>query len=161
MKKISAGILIYRRNNNKELEFLLVHPGGPFWSKKDIGSWDIPKGGVNDGEEYFSAAKREAREELGFEVDGNFIELGNIVTKSGKTIYAWGVEASDFLKNGDKKIGTKSNMVKAKIPFLFMKEWPEVDRGEFFNTKEAKTKIFPSQIQFLERLETILKSVKN
>lgn len=87
MNKISAGILIYRKIGNK-IEVLLAHPGGPFWVKEDAGIWSIPKGEVSDGEEVLETAKREFKEETGFITPRNLIELGSVVQKNGKIIYA-------------------------------------------------------------------------
>src|SRR6185295_14483239 len=93
MRKISAGLLLYRRRDN-QLEFLLVHPGGPFWQKKDAGVWTIPKGEVGEAEDPLSAARREFKEELGLPADGLFKELGPIKQKGGKTVLAWAFESN-------------------------------------------------------------------
>src|ERR1700744_5935428 len=91
MPKQSAGILLYRYNN-KQLQFFLVHPGGPFFKNKDDGSWSIPKGEFSDSEDALTAAKREFFEETGQQVDRNFIELTPVKLKSGKTVFAWGLQ---------------------------------------------------------------------
>src|SRR5687768_3629840 len=91
MTKKSAGILLYRINNN-ELEVMLAHPGGPFWVNKDVGAWTIPKGEFTDDEDALEAAKREFKEETGIDIIGEFIELLPVKQKSGKIIYAWLVQ---------------------------------------------------------------------
>src|SRR5262245_4620391 len=91
MAERSAGILMYRRTGAK-LELFLVHPGGPFWAKKDDGAWSIPKGLFEAGEEALAAARREFHEETGFRVDGKFTELGEFRQPSGKIIVAWAIE---------------------------------------------------------------------
>ena len=90
MKKASAGILLYR--SKPDLEVLLVHPGGPFWAKKDLGAWSIPKGEIKEGEDPFTAATREFREETGIVLDGHFTPLGEIKQTGGKVVHAWGLE---------------------------------------------------------------------
>src|SRR5437588_7287807 len=86
--KISAGLVMYRVRSNK-MEFLLVHPGGPFWKNKDAGAWTIPKGEIEESEEALAAAKREFEEELGIKPSGSFIELAPVRQKGGKVIHAW------------------------------------------------------------------------
>ena len=148
MSKRSAGILIYRRNGEK-LEVLLVHPGGPFWIKKDQGAWSIPKGEVAEGEDLLLAARRELREETGLVPSGDFIDLGTAKQKSGKTVYAWAVEV-----NRNVTVSQSSSVFELEWPPHSGKKqtFPEVDRGEFFSAAEAETKINPSQRVFLERL---------
>src|SRR3954471_24652867 len=98
MAKESAGVLVYLRRG-VQIEFLLAHPGGPFWTNKDAGAWTIPKGEIQDREEPLLAAKREFKEELGFELSGDFIELTPITQKAGKIVHAWAVEADLDLRN--------------------------------------------------------------
>ncbi len=147
MKK-SAGILLYRHRAN-QIQLFLVHPGGPFWRNKDIGAWTIPKGELENDENGLITAKREFKEETGFEIEGDFIKLEPIKQKAGKLVYAWAVE-------GDIDAGSiKSN--------LFKMEWPpksgkwesfsEVDKGAWFTSAEAKIKINESQKLFLLKLE--------
>ena len=93
MKKKSAGILLYRIAK-RSIEVFLVHPGGPFWVKKDEGAWSIPKGEFEDEEEPLIAAKREFEEETGISISGGFIELNPVKQKSGKLVYAWAVESN-------------------------------------------------------------------
>lgn len=148
MPKISAGLLMYR-NRGGALEFLLVHPGGPFWKNKDAGAWTIPKGEVGEGEESLVAAIREFEEELGFKPSGPFRELTPIKQKGGKIVQAWAFE-------GDCEPGQiKSNTFKMEWPPRSGKEaeFPEVDRAEFFNFENAKEKINPAQVLLLEEVQ--------
>lgn len=145
--KQSAGILLYRMINNV-LEVFLVHPGGPFFKNKDEGSWSIPKGEFLDDEEALSAAIREFEEETGQPIDGNFISLGSIRQKSGKTVYAWGVE-------GDIDHQTIfSNTCEIEWPPRSGKKITiaEVDRAAWFNVDEAKRKINPAQTELIDNL---------
>ena len=147
-KKISAGILLYRKNNGI-LEVLIVHPGGPFYKKKDDGHWSIPKGEPDDGEDLLLTAKREFEEETGYSPGGNFIELGSILQKGGKEVYAWAVE-------GDMPAGHThtSNTVNLEWPPRSGKiiSFPEVDKMEFCDIITAKLKIKETQIPLIERL---------
>ncbi len=153
VKKISAGILMYRIKNNK-LEFLLAHLGGPIWGKRDAGVWSIPKGEVEENENYLETAKREFEEETGCKAGGELVELGLIVQKSGKTVYAWAVKSDCDLKN------FKSNTFKLEWPPKSgeIREFPEIDKIEFFDFETAKEKINPAQIVFLERVSELNKS---
>ncbi|NWF97849.1 MAG: NUDIX domain-containing protein [Nitrospirae bacterium] len=151
MKKFSAGLLVYRFKNNK-LEVLLVHPGGPFWAKKDEGAWSIPKGEYLEGEDPLLAAKREFLEETGYEINGNFRKLTPLKQHSGKIISAWAVEGDLNVNN------IKSN--------TFTIEWPphsgkvaeflEIDRAEWFTVDIAIKKILKGQAGFIEELCGIL-----
>jgi predicted NUDIX family NTP pyrophosphohydrolase len=136
MPKISAGIVLFRRRP-EGLQFLLAHAGGPFWKNKDIGAWSIPKGEVDDGEDLFSAARREFAEETGMEVSGKFIELRPIKQKGGKIVHAWGCE-QDF---DTSKV--KSNTFSMEWPPKSGKqsEFPEIDRVEWFSFEETREKI--------------------
>lgn len=148
MPKTSAGLLLYRRKNGA-LEFLLIHPGGPFWKNKDAGAWTIPKGELGDKEEPLAAAIREFEEELGFKPGGEFIELMPIKQKGGKTVRAWAFE-------GDcDPAQLKSNTFTMEWPPKSGKqaEFPEVDRAEFFTLEAAKEKINQAQIPLLEELQ--------
>jgi predicted NUDIX family NTP pyrophosphohydrolase len=148
--KRSAGILLYRRRG-EEPEFLLVHPGGPYWTKRDEGSWSIPKGEIEPGEETRACALREMREELGPAPElapEELIDLGHVRQKSGKVVEAWGAEG-DF-----------DTAALESIPFAMEwpprsgkeAEFPEVDRAEWLGEARARTKILPAQAPFLDRL---------
>jgi predicted NUDIX family NTP pyrophosphohydrolase len=152
MPKISAGILMYRLKDGR-LQVLLVHPGGPFWAKKDAGAWSIPKGLIDEGEDRLEAAKREFEEETGFNVSGRFIPLSEQRARSGKIIIAWAVEGDiDTSK-------VKSNTFQMKWPPRSgrQQEFPEIDRAEWFDIEEAKKRINQGQKGFLEELEKITK----
>lgn len=152
MPQKSAGILLYRLHNPQP-EVLLVHPGGPFWAKKDAGAWSIPKGEFNDTEEPLAAAKREMEEETGITVRGDFIELAPVKQKSGKLIYAWAV-------SGDIDPSTiKSNEFEMEWPPRSgkKKSFPEIDKAEWFTFPEAKKKIIEAQIPLLDELKQKLK----
>lgn len=152
MAKRSAGILIYRRNAER-LEVLLVHPGGPFWRKKDQGAWSIPKGEPAEGEDLLVAARRELREETGLEPAADLIDLGTAKQKSGKTVCAWAVEA-----DANVTVSQPSNVFELEWPPHSGKRqtFPEIDRAEFFSAAEAEIKINPAQRVFLERLRAHL-----
>ncbi len=144
MGKQSAGLLLFRTTNGS-LEVFLVHPGGPFWVKKDLGAWSIPKGEFS-GEPPLEAAKRELREETGFEVDGNVLQLNPVKQKGGKWVYAWAIEADvDPAK-------LVSNTFTVKFPSGGEKEYPEVDRAAWFSIDEAKSKINPAQASLIDNL---------
>ena len=127
MPQKSAGLLIHRRIAGA-FEFLLVHPGGPFWARKDEGAWSIPKGLIGDDEDELGAAKREAEEELGVAVDGDFQLLGSYKQPGGKIVIAWSVQA-DIDANA-----VKSNMFTMEWPPKSgrLREFPEVDRAAGF-----------------------------
>jgi predicted NUDIX family NTP pyrophosphohydrolase len=141
------------RFRDSRLEVFLVHPGGPFWSRKDDGAWSIPKGEYADDEEPFSVAKREFTEETGYEADGEFIPLKPIKQPSGKIISAWAVEGDCDAS------GVKSNSFTMEWPPRSGRqaEFPEVDRADWFSIDIAKQKILKGQIGFLEELCEILK----
>lgn len=151
----SAGILLYRRNG-KEVEYFLVHPGGPFWKNKDVGAWSVPKGEFEDDEDALSAARREFEEETGIAVDGNFIELTPVKQKSGKMIYAWACEG-----DLDHNI-IQSNTFSIEWPPKSGKfiEIPEVDKGGWFIYEEAIVKLIPGQVAILDELRAKIKSQK-
>lgn len=144
--KTSAGILLYRRRSG--LEVLLVHPGGPFFAKKDLGAWSIPKGEVGDGETPASAAVREFQEETGFVVDGALEELKPIRQKSGKIVLAWAVEGDCDASQ------LQSNLFSMEWPPRSgrQQQFPEVDRGAWFPIDEARGKILAAQVAFLDEL---------
>jgi len=128
------------------LEFLLVHPGGPFWARKDEGAWSIPKGLVGDREDELEAARRETAEELGIAVDGDFQPLGSYRQPGGKIVVAWSVEADLDAS------AVKSNMFSMEWPPKSgrMKDFPEVDRAGWFSLPEASVKILKGQRAMLD-----------
>jgi predicted NUDIX family NTP pyrophosphohydrolase len=138
------------RFRDSVLEVFLVHPGGPFWAAKDEGAWSIPKGLIDPGEADFAAAKREFEEETSIPSSEPFLGLGEIRQKSGKRILAWAFE-----RRGDAP-PVKSNLFSMEWPPRsgLQKDFPEVDKGEFFALPEARRKINQSQAEFLDRLET-------
>jgi predicted NUDIX family NTP pyrophosphohydrolase len=149
--KSSAGLLIYRLTDDR-LEVLLVHPGGPFFKKRDEGSWSIPKGELSPGEEPLAAARRELTEETGFVSEGPYEPLGSVTQRGGKHVVAFAC-LGDF-------------DVDALVSNEFELEWPpragrkamfpEVDRAEYFDIDAARRKINPAQAAFLSRLEAWL-----
>jgi predicted NUDIX family NTP pyrophosphohydrolase len=145
--KRSAGILMYKRMAG-ELLLLLVHPGGPFWAKKDLGAWSIPKGEYEPGEDPFTVAKREFAEELGTEPVGEFRALGELTQPSRKVVTAWAVEG-DFDPRE-----LKSNSFELEWPPKSgrRQSFPEVDRAEWFVLGEARRKILPGQSAFIDLL---------
>ena len=146
--KCSAGLMMYRRRENG-VEVLLVHPGGPFWAKKDRGSWTLPKGEHEVDEYPLETAQREFQEETGFLASGNFIELGSVRQKSGKIVVAWAFEGDcDPAK-------LESNTCEIEWPPHSGKrmEIPEIDRGRWFGFAEAREYIRAEQGGLLERLE--------
>lgn len=145
--KRSAGLLTYRWRKG-ELELFLVHPGGPFWAKKDRGSWSIPKGQYQGDEAALEAAKREFTEETGFAANGHFLSLGEVTQPGGKLVSVWAVEGDcDSAK-------MVSNFCQVEWPPRSgrMIEIPEADRGAWFDVAEAKTRILQAQLPFLDRL---------
>ena len=145
MPKRSAGLLIHRTKAGI-LEFLLVHPGGPFWARKDEGAWSIPKGLVEENEDELAAARREAGEELGIAIEGVFEPVGSYRQAGGKIVIAWSVEAD---LDAD---AVKSNMFTMEWPPRSgaMKEFPEVDRARWFSLPEASVKILNGQRAILD-----------
>jgi len=136
------------RVREARVEVLLVHLGGPFWAKKNAGAWTIPKGGVEAGEDFLDAAKREFAEETGLQARGEFLELGSIKQKSGKIVTAWAFE-------GDCDPATiKSNTFTMEWPPRSGKqqEFPEIDRAAFFEIEAARTMILESERELLSRL---------
>lgn len=155
MAKISAGLLMYRRRAG-HLEVLLAHPGGPFWTNKDAGAWTIPKGVVEEGEDdRLATAKREFEEELGTKPNAQeFLPLGDVRQRGGKTVVAWAFE-------GDlDPSAIQSNTFKVEWPPRSgrWKDYPEVDRAAFFSIEQAKAKINSAQAEFLARLERLFNS---
>jgi predicted NUDIX family NTP pyrophosphohydrolase len=151
MPKRSAGLLMYRRRNG-QVEVFLVHPGGPFWAKKDLGAWSICKGEYAENELPLEAAKREFQEETGFTAQGSFLELGVVQQASGKIVSAWAFE-------GDCDPGKLvSNHCQVEWPPRsgHMIKIPEVDRGGWFSIEAARERILKAQEPFLDRLSQML-----
>jgi predicted NUDIX family NTP pyrophosphohydrolase len=146
----SAGILMYKRTADG-VSVLLVHPGGPFWSKRDLGAWSIPKGEYGDGEEAEAAARREFAEELGGEFHGRLTPLGEVRQKAGKVVAAFAAEG-DF-----DAAGLASNSFEMEWPPRSgrRQSFPEVDRAEWFALPVARQKIIAGQCPLLDRLEAI------
>jgi predicted NUDIX family NTP pyrophosphohydrolase len=149
--KRSAGLLMYRRRDAR-LEVFLVHPGGPFWAKKDQGAWSVCKGEYAEGEAPLQAAIREFQEETGFTAQGAFLELGTVQQSGGKIVSAWAFEGdcdpADLI----------SNRCQVEWPPRSgrMIEIPEVDRGGWFSISEGSERILKSQAPFLDRLSALL-----
>ncbi len=148
MHKKSAGLLVYRQGAG-HLEVLLVHPGGPFWTKKDEGAWSIPKGEFSEGENPLEAARREFEEETGVAMTGDYEPLDPVKQPSGKTIYVW-------LVRGDlDPASIKSNLFSMEWPPRsgITQQFPEVDRAAWFATDAARRKILKGQVPFIDQLE--------
>lgn len=152
---VSAGLLLFRRTGSS-IEVFLAHPGGPFWARRDVGAWTIPKGVVDEGEELLDAARREFREETGIIAQPPFIPLGSVKQKSGKTVHAWAWEGD---ADPDRIV---SNTTQAEWPRGSgrLVTFPEVDRCAWFDMNVARTKINPAQSEFLKRLEAWLDARK-
>ncbi len=152
MPKISAGLLMYRLCSGR-VEVLLVHPGGPFFHKKDDGAWSIPKGEPEPGEDLLATARREFREETGLAPTGPLLPLAPITQKGGKVVYAWA-----FAGDCDPA---------AIVSNTFVIEWPphsgrqatfpEIDRAEFFALDQARSKIKPAQLPLIDELAAMLR----
>lgn len=151
MKRRSAGLLMYRRRVDT-LEVLLVHPGGPFWTKRDDGAWSIPKGEFNDDEDALAAAKREFFEETGFAWSEPFMELQPVRQAGGKRVFAWAFE-------GD---CDPSRMVSNTFELEYpprsgrMVAFPEADRAAWYDLEMARRKMHIGQLPFLDQLESAL-----
>lgn len=148
--RVSAGLLMFRRKSGS-LEVLLVHPGGPFFVNKDEGAWTIPKGEAALGEDLLTRAQIEFEEELGIRPRGNWIPLGSIKQAGGKIVHAWAFEG-----DLDDAFKLKSNSFEIEWPPRSgnIKQFPEVDRAEFFGEETARQKINPAQVILLDRLRT-------
>jgi predicted NUDIX family NTP pyrophosphohydrolase len=151
MAKLSAGILLYRRRA-AAIEVLLVHPGGPFWAKKDEGAWSIPKGEAEDGEDLLARARREFEEETGFAVAGPFAPLPAVRQAGGKTVHAWAAE-------GDiDAAAVTSNLFRLEWPPRSgrYQEFPEVDRAAWLALAAARQKLNKGQRPLIDALERLL-----
>jgi predicted NUDIX family NTP pyrophosphohydrolase len=153
MTNPSAGILMFRRQGKESL-VLLVHPGGPFWKKKDLGAWSIPKGEHGPSEDAETAARREFMEELGVAPSGALRSLGRVRQRGGKKVEAFALEGDFEVEN------VKSNSFAMEWPPKSGKiqNFPEIDRAEWFSLECARVKILASQLPFLDCLEALLKN---
>jgi len=151
-RKESAGLVMYRQGNT-ELEIFLAHLGGPFFRNKDEGSWTIPKGLIESGEDHLEAAKREFQEETGIKPVSPFIPLGDIIQKGDKRVFAWAFK-------GDIPADYKpdSNFFELEWPpYSGQKQsFPEIDKAEFFTVEQSKRKINKAQTPFIDRLQAAL-----
>jgi len=145
--KRSAGLLRYRRRNS-QIEVFLVHPGGPYWAKKDLGAWSIPKGEYLESEHPLEAAKREFAEETGFAPPGDFVPLGESKQPGGKIVTAWALEGDCDPEK------LRSNTFSMEWPPRSGRkvEFPEVDRGGWFAIEEARERLLPGLPIYLDRL---------
>ena len=145
--KRSAALLVYRRAR-PGIELFLVHPGGPFWARKDLGAWSIPKGEFDDNEDGLAAARREFLEEVGQPIDGDFIALTPVKQRGGKMVHAWAVEGEVDAA------AVRSNEFEMEWPPRSGRtaRFPEVDRGQWFPLAEALRRILPAQAPILEEL---------
>jgi predicted NUDIX family NTP pyrophosphohydrolase len=151
--KTSAGLLMYRERAGG-LEVLLVHPGGPYWTKRDVGAWFVPKGEVLPDEDELAAARREFGEETGFASEGPFTPLGRLTIRSGKVVVAWAFEgnadpaalqSNTFLMEWPPRSGQQQN-------------FPEIDRGDFFTVTAAMEMMHPAEREFVTRLQAALRA---
>ena len=154
--KRSAGLLMYRRRD-AALAVLLVHPGGPFWAKKDLGAWSIPKGEYAQDEAPLAAAQREFTEETGGEAHGDFVPLGEVRQSGGKHVSAWAVDG-DF---------DPATLVSSSFEMEWpprsgrRRSFPEVDRADWFSLDDARENILAGQRPFVDRLEKLLSGERN
>jgi predicted NUDIX family NTP pyrophosphohydrolase len=150
-KASSAGILVYRRH--PRLEVLLVHPGGPFWAKKDDGAWSIPKGEFAEGEDPVAAARRELAEETGLVTEGELRPLGSVKQAGGKVVHGWALEG-----NLDAS-AIRSNTFSMEWPPRSgrMQQFPEVDRAAWFSIDEARIKLLQGQLPLLDALIALVR----
>lgn len=149
--KQSAGILLHR-DEGAGVELLLAHPGGPFWARKDLGAWSIPKGECDPGEDLRACALRELREELGPAApalrEADLVELGSVRQRAGKVVHAWAAAG------GFDPATLDSNRFELEWPPRSgeRREFSEVDRAEWFDPAEARRRILPAQADFIDRL---------
>jgi predicted NUDIX family NTP pyrophosphohydrolase len=151
VQKTSAGLLMYR-SKPSGLEVFLVHPGGPFWAKKDLGAWSIPKGEPEPDEAPLRAAIREFEEETGIKPSGAFLELRPIRQKAGKTVLAWAFEGDADHQS------IRSNSFRIEWPPKsgIWREFPEIDQAAWFSLPQARARINPGQLDLLDQLERLL-----
>lgn len=153
-ERVSAGLVAYRQRAER-LEVFLAHPGGPFFAHKDDGHWTIPKGEIEPGEELLSAARREFQEEIGIAVEttASYLPLGHIRQKGGKIVHAWAVR-----QDWEDSLPVRSNTFSMEWPpgSGLQREFPEVDRAQFFSLDEARRKVKSTQVPLLDRLAAAL-----
>jgi predicted NUDIX family NTP pyrophosphohydrolase len=155
MPQISAGILMFRRRPTG-IEVLLAHPGGPLWKNKDAGIWSIPKGLVHDAEALLVCARREFEEEIGVKPAGPFIQLTPVKLKSGKVVHAWACEGDI-----DRAIIRSNTFTMEWPPHSGQQaEFPEIDRGEWFNVEQAREKLSVQMMGVVEELVKVVASPK-
>jgi predicted NUDIX family NTP pyrophosphohydrolase len=153
MAKISAGLLLYRRRE-AGIEVLLVHPGGPFWAKKDAGAWSIPKGEAAAGEDLLAAARREFHEETGLGVAGDFRALDPVRQAGGKHVHAWALEAdcdADAIRSNTFEMEWPPSSGRTQA-------FPEVDRAAWLDLSTARVKLTKGQLPLLDQLKRLLAS---
>lgn len=152
-RKSSAGLLMYR-NTGSGLEVFLIHPGGPFWARKDKGAWSIPKGELETGEDPLTAARREFQEETGLLPQGPLTSLGVSRQGGGKAVHAFAVEGDCNVEE------VASNTFEMEWPPRSgkIRRFPEIDRAAWFPISVACEKINPGQVAFLEALESNLRA---
>lgn len=153
MPSTSSGLLLYRYAVSG-LEVLLVHPGGPFWERKDLGAWSIPKGEATKGEDLLAAAQREFREETGFTAEGPAIPLGHVRQSGGKIVHAWAVSGDIDPRQ------LRSNTFEIEWPrgSSQTRRFPEVDKAGWFKLAEARRRIVSAQVAFLDALAAELRA---
>ncbi|MBS1150991.1 MAG: hypothetical protein H6Q89_2689 [Myxococcaceae bacterium] len=151
MAKVSAGLLLFRRTPGGP-QVLLAHPGGPFFARKDLNAWGVPKGEVEAGEDLLAAARREFAEETGFDPAGPFLPLDAVKQRSGKVVHAWAAEGDLDPKQ------LVSNTFELEWPRGSgkLQTFPEIDRAEWFSLEAARAKILSAQAVFLDRLAAAL-----
>ena len=150
--RLSAGILLFRRSEERGLEVLLAHPGGPLYTHRDHGHWSIPKGEARAGEDLEDVARREFLEETGHPVPGSMLPLGEVLQKGGKRVIAWAVEG-----DLDPAVAHSNTFAMEWPPGSVRKvDIPEIDRVAWFAPDEARTRIKDRQIPFIDRLEVLL-----
>lgn len=147
MAQTSAGLLFFRHRPSG-IEVLLVHPGGPFWARKDLGAWSVPKGEILPGEDPLAAARREVAEETGFDTSGEPASLGQVKQAGGKIVHAWALEADADPSQ------LRSNTFQLEWPRGSgnLREFPEVDRAAWFELPEARRRILKGQLPLLDAL---------
>ena len=153
MAKTSAGLLVYR-NKKDRLEVFLVHPGGPFWKKKDKNAWSIPKGEFEAPEQPLDAAIREFEEETGFSVKGEFLPLTPVKQPGGKIVYAWAIQG-DFDPG---KFSSNTFTITWPPGSGKKQQFPEIDKADWFDIPAAIEKILKGQIPLLEELQKLVSS---